>query len=119
VSVAGRSRRSGSSTSYQDELPAPRRLRRRFAVHVGKGRCCGRRHQRRHPFQTSDALGAAACRLGPRAVALATELNRELGLSPHKTANALARFGIRITAGGWCKRSPPGPPPGADVSGVG
>jgi hypothetical protein len=38
--------------------------------------------------------------LGPRAVALATELNKELGLSPQKTAKALARFGIRITAGG-------------------
>jgi transposase len=85
---------------YQDELPEPRRLRRRFAVHIGKCRCCGRRHQGRHPFQTSAALGAAACMLGPRAVALATELNKELGLSPQKTARALARFGIQVTAGG-------------------
>jgi len=85
---------------YQDELPEPRAIRRRFAVHVGKCRCCGRRHQGRHPFQTSDALGAAACMLGPRAVALATELNKELGLSPQKTAKALARFGIGVTAGG-------------------
>jgi len=38
--------------------------------------------------------------LGPRAVALATEFNKELGLSPQKTAKALARFGIGITAGG-------------------
>ncbi len=38
--------------------------------------------------------------LGPRAVALATELNKELGLSPQKTAKALTRFGIRVTAGG-------------------
>jgi hypothetical protein len=38
--------------------------------------------------------------LGPRAVALATELNKELGLSPQKTARALARLGIRVTAGG-------------------
>lgn len=38
--------------------------------------------------------------LGPRAVALATELNKELGLSPQKTAKALARFGICVTAGG-------------------
>jgi transposase len=34
------------------------------------------------------------------AVALATELNKELGLSPQKTAKALARLGIRVTAGG-------------------
>ena len=85
---------------YQGELPEPRRVRRRFVVHVGKCRCCGRRHQGRHPFQTSDALGAAACMLGPRAVALATELNKELGLSPQKTARALGRFGIQVTAGG-------------------
>ena len=85
---------------FQDELPELRRLRRRFAVHVGRCRCCGRRHQGRHPFQTSDALGAAGCMLGPRAVALATEFNKELGLSPQKTAKALARFGIGITAGG-------------------
>jgi len=85
---------------YQDELPEPKRVRRRFAVHVGKCSCCGRRHQGRHPYQTSDALGAASCMLGPRAVALATELNKELGLSPQKTAKALARFGIQITPGG-------------------
>ena len=85
---------------YQDELPEPRRLRRRFTVHIGKCRCCGRRHQGRHPYQTSDALGAAGCMLGPWAVALATELNKELGLSPQKTAKALGRFGIQITAGG-------------------
>ncbi len=85
---------------YQDELPEPRRVRRRFAVHIGKCGCCGRRHQGPHPYQTSDALGAASCMLGPRAVALATELNKELGLSPQKTAKALARFGIQITPGG-------------------
>jgi len=85
---------------YQDELPEPRRVRRRFAVHIGMCGCCGGRHQGRHPYQTSDALGAASCMLGPRAVALATELNKELGLSPQKSAKALARFGIQITPGG-------------------
>jgi transposase len=38
--------------------------------------------------------------LGPRAVALATELNKELGLSPQKTARALGRLGISVSAGG-------------------
>jgi transposase len=85
---------------YQEELPEARAIRRRFVVHIGKCCCCGRRHQGRHPFQTSDALGAAACMLGPRAVGLATELNKELGLSPQKTARALGRFGIGVTAGG-------------------
>jgi len=85
---------------FQDELPESRPIRRRFRVHIGKCRCCGRRHQGRHRYQTSDALGAAGCMLGPRAVALATELNKELGLSPQKTARALGRMGIQITAGG-------------------
>ncbi|MEN3285525.1 MAG: transposase [Solirubrobacteraceae bacterium] len=85
---------------YQEELPVPRAIRRRFAVHIGQCRCCGRRHQGRHPFQTSDALGAAGSMLGPLAVALATELNKELGLSPQKTTKALSRFGIGVTAGG-------------------
>lgn len=85
---------------YQKELPVPRAIRRRFAVHIGKCRCCGRRHQGRHPFQTSDALGAAGSMLDPLAVALATELNKELGLSPQKTAKALGRLRIRVTAGG-------------------
>jgi transposase len=85
---------------WQDELPDPRPIRRRFRVHIGQCACCGRRHQGRHPFQTSDALGAAGCMLGPRAVALATELNKELGLSPRKTAQALARLGIRVSPGG-------------------
>jgi transposase len=89
-----------SEYQYQDELPEPRPIRRRFRVHIGRCRCCGCRYQGRHPFQTSDALGAAGCMLGPRAVALATELNKELGLSPQKTAKALARFGIQVTTGG-------------------
>jgi transposase len=85
---------------YQEELPEVRPIRRRFRVYRGRCSCCGRRHQGRHPFQTSDALGAAGSMLGSRAVALATQLNKELGLSPQKTAKALARFGIQITAGG-------------------
>jgi transposase len=85
---------------FQDELPVVQRVRRRFAVHIGKCACCGRCYQGRHPFQTSDALGAAASMLGPRAVALATELNKELGLSPEKAAKALQRFGTKVSAGG-------------------
>jgi transposase len=85
---------------YQEELPEPKPIRRAIKIFIGRCRCCGRRHQGRHPYQTSDALGAACCMLGPRAVALATQLNKELGLSPQKTARALAQFGIRITPGG-------------------
>jgi transposase len=86
---------------YQEELPELRPHRRRIAVEVGRCRCCGRRHQGRHPLQTSDALGAAASMLGPGAVALATRLNKELGLSPAKVSQLLGeQFGISITPGG-------------------
>ncbi|MGH2782286.1 MAG: IS66 family transposase [Thermoleophilaceae bacterium] len=86
---------------YQEELPEPRPHRRRYAVEIGRCEGCGRRHQGRHPFQTSDALGAAGSMLGPRAVALATQLNKELGLSPQKTARTLELVGgISVTPGG-------------------
>jgi transposase len=85
---------------YQTELPEVRPIRRRFDVGVGHCRRCGRRHQGRHPLQTSHALGAASSMLGPRAVALATQLNKELGLSPAKTAAMLGQFGIEVTPGG-------------------
>jgi transposase len=86
---------------YQEELPEPRPWYRRYAVHIGRCQGCGRRHQGRHRFQTSDALGAAGSMLGPRAVAFATQLNKELGLSPQKTARTLELVaGIHITPGG-------------------
>src|SRR5271167_4336810 len=86
---------------YQEELPEPRPLRRCVKVYIGRCTCCGRRHQGRHPYQTSDALGAAASQLGPRAVATVTQLNKELGLSPAKTAKALQQLGgITLTPGG-------------------
>jgi transposase len=86
---------------YQEELPEPRPHRRRIKVYVGRCCCCGRRHQGRHPFQTSDALGAAGAMLAPRAVALATQLNKELGLSLQKTARTLELVGgIQVTPGG-------------------
>jgi transposase len=35
--------------------------------------------QRRHPLQTSDAPGAAAAQVGPRAVATAAVLHKQYG----------------------------------------
>jgi transposase len=86
---------------HQEELPKSQPLRRRFEVGVGHCRNCGRRHQGRHPLQTSDALGAAGSMLGPDAVALATQLGKELGLSPAKISQLFGeQFGISITPGG-------------------
>lgn len=71
---------------YQTDIPEVRPKTRRFRVHVGRCRRCGRRVQGRHPLQTSDALGAAGVQVGPRALALAAHMNKELGVPYGKIA---------------------------------
>ncbi len=86
---------------YQADLPEVRPVVTRFQVHVGRCQRCGRRVQARHPEQTSDALGAAASQVGPRAVALVVQLNKTVGASMGKTAAILRQVsGIELTAGG-------------------
>jgi Transposase IS66 family len=86
---------------YQEDIVPARAYVRRFRVAVGRCRGCGRRGRGRHPLQTSDALGAAAAQVGPHAVALAAQLNKELGLPVSKVARVLAELcGLKITAGG-------------------
>ena len=85
------------TAQYQEDLPPVRPLVRRFDVHVGRCRRCGRRVQGRHPLQTSDALGAAAVQIGPDAVATAAVLNKQLGLSFGKVATFFTeRFGLCV-----------------------
>ncbi len=91
-------------SQYQTEIPLPRVETIEFRIHVG--RCCGcqRRVQGRDRRQSSNAIGSAASQLGPRAVALATELNKGLGLPYGKTATVLARaFGLQVSRGGLCQ----------------
>jgi transposase len=85
------------ATQLQEDLPVVHPHVRRFDVHVGWCRQCGRRVQGRHALQTTDALGAASTHLGPHAVALIVLLNKQLGLSHGKIA-ALLRdwFGLHV-----------------------
>ena len=53
---------------FQAEIPEVRPHVMQFNVHVGECTDCGRRVQGRHPQQSSDALGAAASQVGPRAI---------------------------------------------------
>jgi transposase len=86
---------------YQTEIPQPKVERIEFHIHVGRCKRCGQRVRGRHPRQSSDAVGSAASQLGPRAVALATELNKGLGLSYGKTAALLnTTFGLSVSRGG-------------------
>jgi transposase len=73
----------------QEDLPIVRPHVRRFDVHAGGCRQCGRRVQGRHRRQTTDALGATSTHLGPHAVALIVLLYKQLGLSHGKIAALL------------------------------
>ena len=85
---------------YQEEIRWIRGHVRRFRVSRGRCRRCGRRAQGRHPDQTSDAVGAAGSQIGPRAVAIAAQLNKELGVSMSKVSRILALLGLKVTPGG-------------------
>jgi transposase len=88
------------TAQYQEDLPPVRPVVRRFDVHIGRCRRCGRRVQGRHPLQTSDAIGAAAVQLGPQALAVAASFNKQLGLSFGKIKTVFAdRFGLTVTRG--------------------
>jgi transposase len=88
------------ATQHVEDLPPARSLVTCFQVQVGRCRGCGRRVQPRHPAQLSDALGAAATQVGPRAVALAAWLSKGLGVPAGKIARLLTQLGLRITPGG-------------------
>jgi transposase len=91
-------------SQFQTEIPEPAVERIEFRIQVGRCRCCRRRVQGRHPRQTSNALGSAASQLGPRALALATLLNKGLGLPYGKTAAVLEEaFGLRVSRAGLCQ----------------
>jgi transposase len=82
---------------FQEELPR-KPLRRRFRIHKGTCRHCGRRVRGRHPLQTSDAVGAAASQVGPDAQATIAYLNKHSGLSYGKISDLFERtYGIFVT----------------------
>jgi transposase len=87
------------AAQFQTDIPR-RPVVRRFNVHIGRCRTCGRRVRGRHELQTSDAVGAAASQVGPAAQAAAVLLNKHAGLSHGKVAAAFdALFGLRLTRG--------------------
>ena len=88
-------------SQYPTEIPQPYVERIEFRLHQGR---CRRAVQGRHPRQRSAAVGSAASQLGPRAVALATQLNKGLGLPHGKTAAVLEQgWGLEVSRGGLCQ----------------
>ena len=89
------------AAQYQEDLPAVRPVVRRFDIEIGHCTRCRQRVQGRHRLQTSDALGAAAAGLGPRAVALVVEMHTQLGVPLAKVAQLLrTQFQLSVTPGG-------------------
>lgn len=83
---------------WQHEIPKVKPRVIQFNVHRGVCEHCGKRLQGRHRLQSSNALGAAANQIGPTALALAGQLNKEVGV-PHGRIQALfdRAFGLRIS----------------------
>jgi transposase len=84
---------------YQTDLPR-QPIRRRFTIHRGRCRQCGRALHGRHPLQTSDATGAAQSQVGADAQAAVVLLNKRFGLSHIKTAQVMTELcGVPLTRG--------------------
>jgi transposase len=73
---------------FQTDIPT-RPIRRKFRIHKGCCKTCGRRVRGRHPLQTSAATGAAASQVGPNAQASIVYLNKRCGMSYGKIVDHL------------------------------
>ena len=72
---------TGVVSQYPTEIPQPRVERIEFRIHYGRCRRCRQPVEGRDRRQSSRAGGSAASQWGPRAVALAVQLNKGLGLA--------------------------------------
>jgi transposase len=74
---------------------------RRFDVAIGRCVRCRKTVRGRHPLQTSDALGAAGVSIGPRALALAADLNKRIGMPFGKLSLVFrTAFSLSVSPGG-------------------
>lgn len=85
---------------FIEEIPPVRPRVTRLVTWQAECPACGP-VQSTHPLKTSTGQGAAQVNLGPRALALAALLNKQLGVTMRKTCRVLAQgFGLSITPGG-------------------
>src|SRR5438132_480811 len=84
-----------------EDIPPVRPHVTRLTTYQATCAKCGQSVRSEHPLQMSLALGAAGVHLGPRALALAADLNKAKGLSMRKTCAVLGDcFGLQLTPGG-------------------
>ena len=85
---------------FIEEIPVVQPRVTHLVTYRGVCPHCGEVHST-HPLKTSDATGAAATQLGPRAQALAATLNKQHGLTMRTTCRVLEQVaGLRLSPGG-------------------
>jgi hypothetical protein len=90
-----------SLVQYIEEIPVVRPRVTQLTTEQGWCAHCQQEVYSTHPLQTGRAGGAAAVQLGPRALALACDLNKAKGLSMRRTVAILSEhFGLKLSAGG-------------------
>lgn len=88
-------------TQYLEEIPPVKPLTIELITQEGYCSCCDQQVYSTHPLQVSLAQGAAGVQLGPRALAVAVELNKVKGVSMRKTCALLqGLFGLKLSPGG-------------------
>ena len=86
---------------YIEELPVVRPHVTKLITEEAECPHCQEQVRSTHPLQVSLAEGAAAVQLGPRALGLAAQLNKQHGLTMRKTCAVLREaFGLRLSPGG-------------------
>jgi len=86
---------------YVEELPVVRPRVIKLTTEEAKCPDCQKVVRSTHPLQVSLAVGAAGVQLGPRALGVAAQLNKQHGLTVRKTCAVLRElFELRLSPGG-------------------
>jgi transposase len=86
---------------YIEELPVVRPRVIKLVTEEADCACCRKAVRSSHPLQVSLAQGAAGVQLGPRALGVAAQLNKQHGLTMRKTCAVLRElFQLRLSPGG-------------------
>jgi transposase len=86
---------------YVEDVPVVRPHVTKLTTEEAECPHCQKPVRSTHPLQVSLAEGAAGVQLGPRALGLAAQLNKQHGLTMRKTCAVLREaFGLRLTPGG-------------------